>query len=99
MTALVAAVLVSFAVSNRESVALGFWPLPFIALTPLYLLAFASLLLGFAAGVCYAWIGRRRLKRELRRRAREIEALKRELAARDVPREEAIGVLPPVRAR
>lgn len=67
--------------SNRASVALGLWPLPFTAETPLYLLAFASLLLGFVIGELHAWIGRHRLKRELRRRAREIEALRRELAA------------------
>ncbi len=67
--------------SNRTSVALGLWPLPFTAETPLYLLAFASLLLGFVMGELHAWIGRHRLKRELRRRAREIEALRRELAA------------------
>jgi hypothetical protein len=68
-------------VSNREGVALGLWPLPFVAETPLYLLALAGLLLGFLAGEAHAWIGRRRLKRELRRRAREIESLRRELAA------------------
>jgi putative membrane protein len=73
--------LIAFAVSNRASVALGLWPLPFIAEIPLYLLAFASLLLGFVIGELHAWIGRHRLKRELRRRAREIEALRRELTA------------------
>ena len=67
--------------SNRESVALGFWPLPFVAEAPLYLVAFAGLLLGFATGELHAWIGRRRLKRALRRRDREIEALRRELTA------------------
>jgi hypothetical protein len=55
--------------------------LPFTAETPLYLLVFASLLLGFILGELHAWIGRHRLKRELRRRAREIEALRRELTA------------------
>jgi hypothetical protein len=68
-------------VSNREVVALGLWPLPFVAETPLYLLALAGLVLGFVAGEAHAWIGRCRLKRELRRRAREIESLQRELAA------------------
>lgn len=67
--------------SNREVVALGFWPLPSVAETPLYLLALAGLVLGFVTGELHAWIGRRRLKRELRRRAREIESLRRELAA------------------
>ena len=69
--------------SNRAVVTLGFWPFPWRAETPLYLLAFAGLALGFVAGEAHAWIGRRRLKRELRRRARESEALKRELAAKE----------------
>jgi hypothetical protein len=86
-------VLISFAVSNRETVPLGFWPLPFIAQTPLYLVTLASLLLGFAAGGLYARIGRRLLKRELRRRDREIEALRRELAARAAPSDGAVSEL------
>jgi hypothetical protein len=82
-------------VSNREIVALGFWPLPFIALAPLYLVALLSLLLGFLTGELHARIGRRRLKRELRRRARDIEGLKRELAMRGARRED---LAPPSRA-
>jgi hypothetical protein len=73
--------LTAFAVSNRTSVALGLWPLPFTVEAPLYLFAFAGLLLGFVIGELHARIGRHRLKREMRRCAREIEALRRELAA------------------
>jgi len=79
-------------VSNRETVDLGFWPLPFVALVPLYLVALSSLLLGFVTGELHARIGRRRLKRELRRRARDIEALKRELAMREAQR--AVAAVP-----
>ena len=38
--------LILFAVSNRETVSVGFWPLPFLADLPLYLLCFLSLLIG-----------------------------------------------------
>jgi hypothetical protein len=74
-------VAISFAVSNRQAVSIGFWPLPFVAQTQLYLVAFASLLFGFLAAELHAWIGRHRLKRELRRNTQEVEALRRELAA------------------
>jgi hypothetical protein len=62
--------------------------LPVVALAPLYLVALLSLLLGFLTGELHARIGRHRLKRELRRRARDIEGLKRELAMREGRRED-----------
>ena len=36
----VAVFLILFAVSNRETVSVGLWPLPFLADLPLYLLCF-----------------------------------------------------------
>jgi lipopolysaccharide assembly protein A len=81
VVALVAAVLALFAASNRESVTLGLWPLPFIASLPLYLAILSALLIGFIAGVVAAWIAGRRRRREIRRRGRRITALERELAA------------------
>ncbi|MGH7054417.1 MAG: lipopolysaccharide assembly protein LapA domain-containing protein [Stellaceae bacterium] len=94
--------LISFAVSNRAAVALGFWPLPYSAEIPLFLIAFAGLGLGFVAGEAHAWIGRRRLRRDLRRRTREVESLQRALAARKAQSGEAPGavsLLPPTRGR
>jgi lipopolysaccharide assembly protein A len=80
---LVAAVLALFAMSNREAVALGLWPLPFALDLPLYLAILAALLIGFIAGVVAAWIAGRRWRRENRRRGRRIAVLERELAARE----------------
>ena len=74
-------VLVLFALSNRETVSLTLWPLPFLVDLPLYLVFFLSLLLGFLIGASTAWIAGSRVRRELRRRRRRIEALERELAA------------------
>jgi lipopolysaccharide assembly protein A len=85
VVALVAAVLALFAASNRESVTLGLWPLPFIASLPLYLAILSALLIGFVAGVVAAWIAGRRRRREIRRRGRRITALERELAATQAP--------------
>ena len=73
--------LILFAVSNRETVSVGFWPLPFLADLPLYLLCFLSLLLGALIGVAAAWIAGHRNRRELSARRRPIEALERELTA------------------
>jgi uncharacterized integral membrane protein len=75
-----AIVLLLFSVSNRETVSLAFWPLPFLVDLPLYLLSFLSLLIGFLIGGCAAWIAGGRDRTELRRRRRRIEALERELA-------------------
>ncbi len=81
VTVVVAVALACFAVSNRQAATLTLWPLPYLIELPLYLLAFAILLVGFAAGAGAAWCGGRRRRREMRRRGRRIEALERELAA------------------
>ena len=83
VVALVAAVLALFAISNREAVALGLWPLPFELDLPLYLAILAALLIGFIAGVLVAWVAGRRQRRENRVRGRRIAALERDLAARE----------------
>ncbi|HEY1259924.1 MAG TPA: lipopolysaccharide assembly protein LapA domain-containing protein [Stellaceae bacterium] len=70
-----------FAISNRETVSLGLWPLPFLVETRLYLLVLLALLVGFGAGLLVAWAGGHRRRRELRQCRRRAEALERELAA------------------
>jgi putative membrane protein len=83
VVALVATVLALFAASNRESVTLGLWPLPFVVELPLYLATLAGLLIGFIAGAVATWIAGRQRRREARRHGRRIAALERELAARE----------------
>jgi uncharacterized integral membrane protein len=77
----VAILLILFAVSNRETVSVGFWPLPFLADVPLYLPCFLSLLIGALIGSAVTWTAGHRNRRELRARRRRIEALERELTA------------------
>ena len=77
----VAVFLILFAVSNRERVSVGLWPLPFLADVPLYLLCFLSLLIGGLIGLGAAWITHAGDRRELRARRRRIDALERELTA------------------
>lgn len=76
---IVAIFLILFAVSNRESVSVGLWPLPFLVDVPLYLVCFLSLVIGALIGSGATWIARAGNRRELRARRRRIEALEREL--------------------
>jgi uncharacterized integral membrane protein len=78
---LIAVVAAAFAVSNREALALGLWPLPWLVELPVYFAILGALLLGFIAGALAAWTGGRPRRRELRRSGRRIAALERELAA------------------
>jgi uncharacterized integral membrane protein len=77
----IAIILILFAVSDRETVSVGFWPLPFLADVPLYLLCFFSLLIGALIGLAAAWRAGHRSRRELGARRRRIDALERELMA------------------
>lgn len=78
---IVAAVVALFAASNRETVSLGLWPLPFLAQAPLYLVVVAALAVGFIAGALVLWARGRGRRRQLRECRRQNEALARELAA------------------
>ena len=80
ITALIALVLIVFAVSNRESVAISYWPLSFMVEAPLYLVVLLALLVGFLFGELVAWMNGRRWRREARLRGRRLEVLERELA-------------------
>ena len=75
-----AIILVVFAVSNRMTVTVAFWPLPAQLEAPLYLVVLLALLVGFLAGELAAWITAGRTRRLARERARRIAALERELA-------------------
>ena len=77
----IAIVLILFAVSNRETISVGFWPLPFLADVPLYLLCFLSLVIGALIGSAVAWTAGHRIRRQLRALRRRIQALERELTA------------------
>lgn len=79
--AIAALVLILFAVTNREAVAVGLWPLSDRIEAPLYLIVLGTLLLGFVIGELVAWIGAGRWRREARRSRERIAMLERELEA------------------
>jgi uncharacterized integral membrane protein len=92
VVALVAVVLILFAVSNRETVSLALWPLPALVDLPLYLVILATLLVGFVAGELVAWIGGRHWRREAKRGRDRIAALERDLAAERAQHGERVPV-------
>jgi uncharacterized integral membrane protein len=79
--ALVAVVLILFAISNREAVSVALWPLPALVEMPLYLVLLGTLLLGFIVGELAGWIGGWRWRREARRGRERIAMLEREVEA------------------
>src|SRR5258707_13027231 len=79
--ALAALVLILFAVSNRETVSVGLWPLPALVELPLYLVVLGTLVVGFVVGQLITWIAGWRWRREARRSRERIAMLERELAA------------------
>jgi len=96
--ALVALVLIFFAIANRQTVSLGFWLLPGAAIElPLYLLVLGTLVIGFFAGQFVTWVGGWRWRREARRSRERIVMLERELEAARVQRAEprvSVAALP-----
>jgi uncharacterized integral membrane protein len=68
------------AVSNREPVQLGLWPLPQVVVTPLYLVIVAVLLIGILAGLGLGWWAGRHHRRRARKHGKEAARLDRENA-------------------
>ncbi|HEV7371413.1 lipopolysaccharide assembly protein LapA domain-containing protein [Arenibaculum sp.] len=74
-----ALLVISFAVSNRDEVSLGLWPLPGRMEVPLFLVGLLGLLIGFLAGGIVAWVAGRRHRVAARREARRAARLSQEL--------------------
>lgn len=87
VTAPLLLLLVVFAVANRATATLSFWPLPFTLETRVFLMVLLPLLVGFFVGELAAWINGRSWRRAARRHAHRIEELERELAAKVPPKE------------
>ncbi|HEV8389917.1 MAG TPA: LapA family protein [Dongiaceae bacterium] len=84
---LVAFVVVTFVVQNRQEVEVSLWPLPFTKPAPLFAIIIACVLFGVLLGAFSAWLsgaGARKRVRALARmndeKARQIAELHRDIA-------------------
>lgn len=75
-----AAVVVSFAVSNLQSVTVRLLPLPFSLESPLYLLVLLVALLAFFVGALVLWASSVGARRRARRSEEQVARLEREVA-------------------
>ena len=73
------AIIVIFAVMNRQDAALNLWPLPWAVQVPLFLLTLGAVLFGFLFGVLVMWISAARQRRRLRETKRHLDAAHSEL--------------------
>jgi uncharacterized integral membrane protein len=76
----VLAACVLFALDNRGTLVLGFWPAPWKLTGPVYLVVLAALVIGFLFGGIIAWLGGHRHRAALGRARAEAERLQVELA-------------------
>jgi uncharacterized integral membrane protein len=75
----VIALVVIFAVMNRQDAALNLWPLPWDVQVPLFLLTLGAVLFGFLFGVLVMWVSGARQRRRLRDAKRHLDAAHSEL--------------------
>lgn len=72
-------IVISFAVSNRDPVALRLWPLPFEVEMPVFLPVLGALVVGFVAGGAIAWWSGGRTRRLARRQSSRLKSLASEV--------------------
>ena len=75
----VAIIIVSFAVTNREAVTLGLFPLPFELTLPIYIVVLVPLAVGIILGGLIAWFSAGRHRQRARERGAEVERLSSEV--------------------
>ena len=76
----IAAIVISFALSNRQLVSIDLWPLNMSLEQPLYLIVLLSVLAGFLIGLIIMWISAGRARMKARREAFRAKSLERELS-------------------
>ena len=81
-----AALIIAFAVANRQTVTVSFDPVSstspaYAATLPLFVIIFAVLILGVIIGGIAAWVGQRKWRRAARRLDGEMRALYGEMDA------------------
>ena len=80
VAAVVAVLVVLFAVSNRQLVTVEIWPFPFQISLGLYAVILLAVLIGFIAGAIGAWMTGGKRRREHRATRRHVKQLEESLA-------------------
>lgn len=70
---------ISFAISNRTTVILELWPLPFTVTAPMYLLVLGAIAVGFLAGGIVVWLAQHKYRKEARQNRSRVAVLTDEL--------------------
>ena len=73
-------VVILFSITNRDPVALDFWPLPFSKELPVYAIVIASAVFSFIAGGIVAWFSGGRSRRRARLESRRAHSLEKDLS-------------------
>jgi uncharacterized integral membrane protein len=76
-----AAIVLLFALSNRQDVALGLWPFDDGVVLPVYLIVLLPLLLGFVAGALASGLKGLKYRRLARQQTKRAEGLEHQLDA------------------
>jgi len=84
-----AAVIIAFAVANRQAVTVSFDPFSatapaYAATLPLFVILFAVLILGVIIGGIAAWLGQGKWRRAARKLDAELRALRQEMDLKNV---------------
>ena len=90
IAAVVAIVVVAFAVANRGPVEISVAPLPYMLDIPIWALAVGALVMGFLAGALIRWLLDHKVRRMARRGRRRMRALEQELAGARKKLDEAV---------
>lgn len=75
-----ALLVVLFALSNRDRVAIELFPLPFVMELPLFLLPLGGAALGLVMGAVIMWLSGYKARQMAKRDAKRLEKLEKELA-------------------
>lgn len=73
-------ILVLFALSNRQTVALGIWPTDYAWQVPLSLAMLAAAALAFLVGALFTWMASLRQRRRARRAEEQVRLLEAQVA-------------------
>ena len=80
LAAVVALLVILFAVSNRTAVTVEIWPFPYQLSLALYAVILLAVLVGFIGGVIAAWLVGAERRRELKRSRKQLRDLEKSLA-------------------